>query len=286
VGAECAFTCSFCDLWRHTTIDPTPVGALPAQLDHALGSLDSTAEEIQQIKLYNASNFFAPRAVPDDDREAILKRVKEYERVVVESHPLLLGERAAWWARRLGARLEVAVGLETTHPAALERLNKRVKPGDFDRAAARLCDLGVGLRCFVLVGVPGVDPREQVEWVCRTVERARQLGAAVVSLIPVRPGNGELERLRDAGEWQPPTLDLLEDALDAVLARQPASGANPSPPPMIVQLDPWDLEPLAACLLCAAARIARLAAINRSGCALARVECDACESAGERRGAR
>ena len=31
-GAECPFTCSFCDLWRWTTNGPTPAGALPAQL--------------------------------------------------------------------------------------------------------------------------------------------------------------------------------------------------------------------------------------------------------------
>src|SRR6185503_16204310 len=31
-GAECPFTCSFCDLWRWTLDGPTPPGALPAQL--------------------------------------------------------------------------------------------------------------------------------------------------------------------------------------------------------------------------------------------------------------
>src|SRR5215831_5182244 len=31
-GAECPFTCSFCDLWRYTIDGPTPAGALPTQI--------------------------------------------------------------------------------------------------------------------------------------------------------------------------------------------------------------------------------------------------------------
>ena len=31
-GAECPFSCSFCDLWRYTLDGPTPLGALTTQL--------------------------------------------------------------------------------------------------------------------------------------------------------------------------------------------------------------------------------------------------------------
>jgi archaeosine synthase beta-subunit len=292
-GAECPYTCSFCDLWRHTSEGPTPPGALPAQLDSALASLGRQAGEVRQIKLYNASNFFDPRAVPDADREAILERVAGFERIVVESHPRLLGERAAWWARRLGARLEVAIGLETAHPRALARLGKGVEPADYDRAARRLRELGAGLRCFVLVGVPHVADQAQVEWTRRTVARAAELGAAVASLIPVRGGNGELERLRDLGEWRPPTLALVEDCLDAALSaplvRPPVARApDPARPraETLVQVDPWDLEPLADCAACAGSRLERLRAINRDGALRPRVACPACGEAAATEAAR
>ena len=42
-GAECPFTCSFCDLWRWTIDGPTPAGALPAQLSDVLHTLDASA---------------------------------------------------------------------------------------------------------------------------------------------------------------------------------------------------------------------------------------------------
>src|SRR3979409_1805690 len=38
-GAECPFTCSFCDLWRWTLAGPTPPGALTIQLARGLEGL-------------------------------------------------------------------------------------------------------------------------------------------------------------------------------------------------------------------------------------------------------
>src|SRR6185503_14026316 len=51
-GAECPYTCSFCDLWRWTIDGPTPSGALVAQLKEVL---DSTSRPVpDRLKLYNA----------------------------------------------------------------------------------------------------------------------------------------------------------------------------------------------------------------------------------------
>ena len=71
-GAECPFTCSFCDLWRWTLDGPTPPGALPTQLERALESLVSPVPH--RLKLYNASNFFDRRAVPVEDLPRIAGR--------------------------------------------------------------------------------------------------------------------------------------------------------------------------------------------------------------------
>lgn len=278
-GAECPFTCVFCDLWRHTLDGPTPPGAIPAQLELARAEIARARDPagVRAIKLYNASNFFEPRAVPDADREPILEQIAAFERVVVESHPRLLGERADWWATRLKARLEVAIGLETVHPEASRRLNKGATLEDSEQAARRLQELGVGLRCFVLVGVPYIGEEEQAEWVARSVERAAVLGARAASLIPVRGGNGELERLRASGAWQPPTLDLFEDCVDAAMACD--DGPNGG---LVVQADPWDLETFADCERCSHARVERLRRVNAlgaQGVSLPRVECDACGSA-------
>jgi len=259
-GAECPFTCVFCDLWKETLDGPTPPGALPAQLREALaaaGPIPSPAA----LKLYNASNFFEPRAVPVEDEDEILTLAAPFARVTVECHPRLIGDRCLRFAERLAGRLEVAMGLETIHPEALPRLNKGLTLEDFDRAAGLLRQAGIGLRAFVLVGCPFVPPEETVDWAVRSAAHAFAQGAERVSLIPVRGGNGALEALG----FTPPRLDQLEEALERCLDL-----------PGIVTADLWDARRFASCPECADGRLARLDRMNRSGLWEGRGECAVC----------
>ncbi len=265
-GAECPFTCVFCDLWQHTLDGPTPAGALPAQVEAGLAELGAPDPGGTLLKLYNASNFFEPRAVPPEDDAALAALARPFLRTVVESHARLVGRRALAFGERLDGRLEVAIGLETIHPQALPQLGKAMTIEDFDRAAALLRNAGLGLRAFVLVGTPFVPAAESVAWAVRSAEHAFEQGAASVSLIPVRGGNGALEELERQGHFTPPSLADLEDALDACLALHGG----------VVSADLWDLERFACCPECAGARRARLARLNLSGTAEARVACIAC----------
>ncbi|MEP7344689.1 MAG: radical SAM protein [Gemmatimonadaceae bacterium] len=267
-GAECMFTCAFCDLWRWTIDAPTPRGALPEQLAEVLRSLDSRATPPDRLKLYNASNFFDRRAVPADDVPAIAALAAPFAAVTVESHANTIGPLTVELAGQISGRLEVAVGLETIHPTAAARLNKRLDLTRFDLAARFLSDNGIDLRVFVLLGAPHVPCDESVEWTVRTVEHAVECGASVVSIIPVRGGNGEMERLESLGHFAPPTLLQLEAALDRSYAFAPAA----------ICVDLWDAERLADCSTCSAARIERLRRINVTGRTETAVECAVCES--------
>ena len=220
-GAECPFTCSFCDMWRGTIDVPTPRGALPQQLTHALHALDGQAAP-DRLKLYNASNFFDRRAVPAEDVPAIAALAAPFAAVTVESHASTIGPLTLELAQQIAGRLEVAIGLETIHPIAAARLNKQLELARFDRAARFLSDNDIDLRVFVLLGAPNVPFDESVEWTCRTVEYAVQHGASVVSIIPVRGGNGEMERLAALGEFTAPTLAQLEAAVEHGLTCAPA----------------------------------------------------------------
>ena len=265
-GAECPFTCSFCDLWQWTLDGPTPPGALATQLERVLASLDGPVP--QRLKLYTASNFFDRRAVPREDYTALARLAESFEAVTVESHASTIGEATLDFARMLGAgrSLEVAVGLETIHPRAMAQLNKRLDLAKFDAATRFLAEAAIDLRVFVLLGAPHVPDEESVEWTVRTVAHAVARGAAVASIIPVRGGNGEMERLRALGEFTPPTLSQLEAALDASLSL----GGT------VVTADLWDVEGLAACDVCRTRRIERLARLNITGRCEPAIACDAC----------
>jgi len=142
-GAECPFTCSFCDLWRYTIDGPTPAGAVPRQLEDTLRAVQGVP--LDRIKLYNASNFFDRRSIPDVDANRIAELCATFSGVTVESHASTLGPATRDFARRLRGRLEVAIGLETIHPEAIRHLKQAARLDLFARAASTLGDNGIDL---------------------------------------------------------------------------------------------------------------------------------------------
>lgn len=263
-GRECPWRCAMCDLWMQTTAEDTPLGAIPGQLDGALETIVTAAAggaAPTVIKLYNAGSFFDPRAVPVADYPEVAARLRGFSRVVVESHPALVGERVDRLLEVLRAdrgpgapavELEVAMGLETAHPEALARLHKGMTLEQFALAADGLRARAVWLRAFLLVPPPFVAPEEETTWLGRSVDFAFEAGASVVSLIPTRTGNGALDALAGQGLFRPPRLADLEQALAAAL---------PDPRGRVFA-DLWDLGRLSDCDACLPARRERLQLMN------------------------
>lgn len=272
-GAECPFPCAHCDLWRHTLDGPTPPGALPEQLRAALSLEAGPAGAPTWIKLYNASNFSDPRAVPPEDLPTIAALVRGFERVVVETHPRLVDEGLARFAAALGGRLEVAMGLETADPGLLAWIGKGMSREDFAAACARLEAVGIDARAFVLVGLPGLDEPASVAAALEAIAFAVASGVRHVSLVPTRPGNGTLDRLGAEGLFRPVGAAAAEAVLERALGDDPGA---------IVTLDGWDWGRLEGhCDACRDPRLARIAAMNLSQRVLAPVpRACACPAAG------
>lgn len=264
-GSECPFTCVFCDLWQYTFDEPTPAGAIPRQLEIALESVERDPA-VDSIKLYNASNFFDKNAVPSQDLETIADQLAGFQRVTVECHPRLVGDSCLRFAARLDGELEVAMGLETVHPDAISRFYKQMDLDDFVAATEMMRDAGISVRAFVLLSPPFVPRRESVEWTVRTVDFALTNGVGVVSVIPVRGGKGEMERLGALGLFEPPTLEMLEEAMTRALALRGG----------VVLADLWDLETFSACPVCRDARLARLREMNLTGKIGSAMDCANC----------
>jgi radical SAM enzyme (TIGR01210 family) len=251
-----------CDLWRNTLEESVPAGAIPLQVDYALTRL----EPARQIKLYNSGSFFDPRAIPPEDFPAIAERVRTFERVIVESHPALVGDAARRFRDLLAAPLEVAIGLETAHPDVLARLNKRMTLTQFQSAARFLRENELDLRVFVLVKPPFLAEEEATEWAARSIDFAFDYGATAVSLIPTRGNNGAMERLAANGEFSPPRLKTLESAFDYGLGSRRGR----------VFADLWNVSSKGACRECLTPRLDRLKAMNLSQKILPRVTCRTC----------
>ncbi len=259
---ECPFRCLMCDLWQNTLAETVPAGAIAAQIDAALAELPA----VDIIKLYNSGSFFDPRAIPPRDLPEIAARLRGFRRVIVECHPAFVGDDVGRFRDALKGQLEVAMGLETIHPEALERLNKRMTLESYARAADRLRELDVGIRAFVLVQPPFLPVAEAADWAVRSAEFAFDHGTGVVSLIPVRASNGALDALAQQGEFLPPRLATLEDAFDRSLALGRSR----------VFADTWDLKRFSTCPACFHAREQRLRTMNLTQRLMPRAGCATC----------
>lgn len=264
-GAECPFACSMCDLWKHTLDTPTKPGDLILQIDQGLAGLPVTP----WVKLYNASNFFDPKAVPDADRATIGKQVARFERIIVENHPRLLSkDRVLPFRDALSGSLEIAMGLETIHPFAMRFLNKQMSLSDFEISTRWLAMEGIDVRAFVLLQPPGVSADEAIDSLVETVSFARQAGVRHVSLIPTRRGNPWLDRLIDDGLYELPEAAALEMSVRTCLDRFSD---------MVVVADTWDWAAIRGqCESCSDVRRIRMERVNLGQCWLPLEEEVAC----------
>jgi radical SAM enzyme (TIGR01210 family) len=257
---ECPWRCVMCDLWRNTLTASVPTGAIPAQIDFALSQLPAA----RHLKLFNSGSFFDPHAIPIRDHQAIAHRANNFDRLIVENHPALTNEACLRFRDQLKCDLEIAMGLETAHPDILPRLNKRMTLAQFSIAANFLRTHHIGLRVFILVQPPFMPAQEALLWAQRSLDFAFECGATAATLIPTRGGNGAMEALSASGEFSPPSLEILEEAVSYGLQQNRGR----------VFADLWDAEKIPICRFCGPTRIARLRQINLSQADLPPIHCD------------
>jgi radical SAM enzyme (TIGR01210 family) len=268
---ECVFRCTMCDLWRNTLDERVPLGAIPAQIDHAI--LNSPAA--RHVKLYNAGNFFDSQAIPPEDHSEIISRVRTFETVIVENHPRLTDDRCIRFRDQLETRLEIALGLETIHPAILASLNKRMTVVDFDTSVRFLLKHQIAVRSFLLLKPPGFHEDEGIDWAIRSLRHAVEVGVSCVSFIPTRGGNGIMEQIAASGDFSSPTIRSMELVLEAGL--QYVSRSSPA---TRVFMDVWDDAAFYLCSHCGPARSKRIERMNVSQQMEPAVNCDHCGNGG------
>lgn len=259
---ECAFQCLMCDLWKNTTEDNVPVGAIATQIRYALQHLAPA----QHIKLYNSGNFFDPQSIARQEWPHIAALVRDFQTVIVENHPRLCTDAVAEFQQQCGTGLEVAMGLETSHQDTLRRLNKRMTLDDFARACEFLRQHQIRIRAFVLLRPPGTSEHDGIARAIQSVEFAFDQGVNCCAIIPTRSGNGILDQLEAQGLFQEPELSSLEDVLDVTISWKRGR----------VFADLWDLRRFSRCSACLSARTERLQQMNHTQMVLPRIRCDVC----------
>jgi archaeosine synthase beta-subunit len=260
---ECGYHCLMCDLWKNTTDFTVQAGSIPHQIELALSQMAPA----KHLKLYNSGSFFDERAIPSGDYEEIARLVSGFETVIVESHPRLVNEKCLRFRDMLKPQLQVAMGLETVHPEILRKLNKRMTLEDFENTVRFLSRHQIKSRAFILLRPPFLSETEGIQWAELSLDFAFRTGVECCTLIPVRPGNGAMDKLRKEGDFTPPRIQSLEAVLEYGIGLKAGR----------VFADTWDLEQFSGCDECLVQRKDRLIYMNLNqeiGCKV-NCSCDA-----------
>ena len=247
---ECPFHCLMCDLWKNTTDQSVPVGAIPDQIEWALAQMP----KVKHLKLYNSGSFFDEKAIPEADYKRIATLVNHFETVIVESHPKLINEKCLRFRDLLKPELEVAIGLETVQPKILKLLNKQMTLNDFSIAVDFLTKNRIRSRTFILLRPPFLSESEGIFWAKRSLDFAFEKGVECCTVIPVRSGNGAMDNLMENGDFNLPEIHSLETVLEYGIGLDAGR----------VFADVWDLGLFSNCKKCIDQRINRLINMNQS----------------------
>jgi radical SAM enzyme (TIGR01210 family) len=245
---ECSYHCLMCDLWKNTTDVSIPEGAIPEQIEWALKQLP----EARNLKLYNSGSFFDERAIPEEDYKSIASLVKNFETVIVESHPRLINEKCLIFRDMLKPDLQIALGLETVNTEVLRKLNKQMTLEDFRNSVSYLTQHGILSRAFILLRPPFLSESEGIFWAERSINFAFSAGVECCTVIPVRAGNGAMDLLMEMNYFAQPDIRSLETVLEYGIRLN--SGR--------VFADVWDLDMFSSCKKCIDKRTNRLITLN------------------------
>lgn len=259
---ECPWHCLMCDLWKNTTDTTVPAGSIPLQIETALPHVGHA----RHIKLYNSGSFFDPGAIPEEDVPRIAGLLNGFETVIVESHPRLVNDRVLRFREMLQGELEVAMGLETVNPETIRILNKRMTLEDFGNTAAFLNRNGIRSRAFILLRPPFHTEEEGIFWAKKSIDFAFEAGVECLTMIPVRAGNGAMDRLQELGHFTPPDIRSLEQVLEYGIRLKKGR----------MFADTWDLRLFSRCGACLAARTERITRMNLQQVVVGEVECTEC----------
>jgi len=245
---ECPWQCLMCDLWKNTTDESVPAGAIAAQIEWALEKMPG----IKHLKLYNSGSFFDEKAIAESEYKNIAALISSFESVIVECHPKLIDEKCLRFRDMIKPDLQIALGLETVNREILRKLNKKATPEDFERSVKYLTANRILTRAFILLRPPFMTETEGVIWARKSIDFAFDAGVECCILIPVRGGNGAMEELAKEGNFSHPELESLEKVLEYGIGLKRGR----------VFADTWDLGLFSKCNRCLTLRTERITIMN------------------------
>lgn len=207
-------SCTMCGYF----VDTVPKRFTSEQLIHQWERAAAQYQGEDGLKIYTGGNFPDPTEVFPAVQDAILEGAGRlgFKKVTVETRPeYVTHERMQHFAdllARSGARLEIAVGLESSNQVVCDQaIGKGYALKEFIHAATIARDHGVGVKCYLLLKPPFLTEDETVEDIVQSIRDA----APFSDIISINPTNVQKHTLVDQmyrhNEYRSPWLwSILE----------------------------------------------------------------------------
>ena len=177
-------------------------------------------KEVDFLKVYTSGSFLDEREIPAETADIIIRDVSDRgARLLFESRPEFVTERALDRVAAIADKLEVALGLESANDRILKySINKGFTVSDYDEAASSLRRRNIDVRTYVLLKPPFITEAEAVADAMATVRHAAGI-SRTVSLNPVNIQKGTLvEKLWKSWAYRTPwlwsVLEVLKGSTD------------------------------------------------------------------------
>ncbi|MBN3037135.1 MAG: DUF5591 domain-containing protein [Candidatus Diapherotrites archaeon] len=204
-SGQCSWRgCIFCG---YSKTEPAPVN-----MARQCADLDRLFVEggFDELKIFCSGSFLDDRQfTPEFRRRLARKCMDKHVPLTVESRPEFVTAEALGDFE--GVEFTVAIGLETSDPALLRKLNKGFTPDDFARAADLLHSKGFRVRTYLLVNPPFcTDVSGSIH---DSVAFARKYSDSIVVINTLPHGKTPLLDMWLAGEWSPLTKKEFFDVV-------------------------------------------------------------------------
>lgn len=209
-----------------------------------LAQLEVNIEEmrgIDYIKIFTSGSFFDENEIPGETTSAIFEKIHDISprsRILVESRPEFITERAIKEIKSLHGDIEVAIGIETTDDSVRAKLiRKGFTFDEFTGSAEILIDNGVSLKSYLLMKPPFLDENSAISDMVRSVrDLIQRFPEQTISINPMNiQKRTVVERLFQRGLYRPPwlwsiimvLLEVEDDVKDTVkLMSSPTGGGR------------------------------------------------------------
>jgi uncharacterized Fe-S cluster-containing MiaB family protein len=134
---------------------------------------------------------------------------------------------------------------------------------DFSNSVSFLAYHEILTRAFIMLRPPFMSESEGIYWAERSLDFAFRAGVECCIVIPVRSGNGAIDKLQEKGLFEPPGINSLEKVQEYGIELKRGR----------VFADVWDLCLFSKCDKCIDERTERLIAMNLGQKLISRIKC-------------